>query len=172
MTESHDACRRGAALDERLTLPLEQSVLLWCMRMTVIRMNRGIAVEQRIDEMLEGLGAAGASPCLKAFMVALSQGCTRMIEVRCVCQPLLDADERALLDVLSLAQAMRPFEALLVLRGFVTQAGAIAALRGAEGVGTALVQAGRFLPEPEQEVRHFAMVQTTPPALTGLETIH
>ena len=124
-------------------LPVEQGVLLWCMRMRVIGMKRGFDVETRIDEMLEALGAAAASPCLKDFMVALSQGCTRMIEVQCVCQTRIDADERALLDVLALAQAMRPFEALLVLRGFVTQASASAALSAAEGVGTALAQAGR-----------------------------
>ncbi len=95
-----------------------------------------------------------------------------MIDVRRVCQKRLDADERALLDVLSLAQAMRPFEALLVLRGFVTQAGAQIALRGAEGVGAALAQAGRFLPEPELEVRHLAMTPELPGISPLIQTIH
>jgi hypothetical protein len=175
MTDLYDACRNYPAhneRDERLALPVEQGVLLWCMRMRVIGMKRGVGVETRIDEMLEALGASAASPCLRDFMVALSQGCTRMIEVRCVCQPRIGADERALLEVLSLAQAMRPFEALLVLRGFVTQAGATAALGSAEGVGAALAQAGRFLPEPEQEVRHFAMTQSSPLAFARREMLH
>lgn len=172
MSEPHDACRSQAGHDERLALPVEQGVLLWCMRMWVIEMKRRVSVEPRIGEMLEALGAPAAAPCLKAFMVALSEGCTRMIEVRCVCQKRIDADEHALLDVLSLAQAMRPFEALLVLRGFVTQAAASTALRAAEGVGTALAQAGCFLPEPAEAVRRFAMMQAAPPLRAGFETIH
>ena len=160
MTKPDDQCQQQALPDERLALSNEQGVLLWCMRTWVVGMKRGIAVETRVDEMLEAFGASAASPSLKEFVFALSHGCTRMIQVRCVCQPQLDADERALLDVLSLAQAMRPFEALLVLRGLVTQAGATTALFAAERVGTALAQAGWFLPESEQEVRHFAMTQT------------
>ena len=68
--------------------------------------------------MLTVLGAQSALPCLKSFMFALSRGCTRMIEVQCVCQKRISPDERALLDALLLTQAMRPFEALLLLRGF------------------------------------------------------
>jgi hypothetical protein len=165
-------CQHAGSPDERLALSLEQGVLLWCMRASVIGLKRGIDVEARIDGMLEALGAPAASVWLRQFVVALSAGCTRMIEVRCVCRKRLDPDERALLDVLSLAQAMRRFEALLVLRGFVTQAGAQDALRGAEGVGAALAQAGRFLPEPEQEVRHFAMTPDLPRLSPFFQTIH
>jgi hypothetical protein len=166
------ACPNSGFHDERLALSLEQGVLLWCLRASVSGMKRGIDVESRIDGMLEALGAPAAARSLREFISALSQGCTRMIEVRCVCQKRLDADERALLDVLSLAQAMRPFEALLVLRGFVTQAGAREALRGAEAVVAALTQAGRFLPEPEQEVRHLAIAPDMPGISPYLQTIH
>ncbi len=66
--------------------------------------------------------------------------------------------------MLSLTQAVRPFEAVLLLRGFVTQDGASAAMRSAEAIGLAFAQAGRFLPEPEEEeVRHFAL--TAPPGV-------
>lgn len=143
--------------DERLAIPVAQGALLWCMRMWVMEMKRGIGAEPRIDDMLERLGVPEASPYLKGFMFALSGGATRMIEVHCTCRPRIGADERALLDVLALAQAVRSFEALLILRGFVTLDGARAALRSAEGIGTVLAQAGRFLPEPDAEVRHFAM---------------
>jgi hypothetical protein len=172
MTVQHDKFTRGAAHDERLALPIEQVVLLWCMRMWVIGMQRGIPVETRIGEMLESLGAPATSPWLKQLMFSLSQGCTRMIEVRCVCHPQIGADERALLDVLSLAQAMRSFEALLVLRGFVTQTGATAALCGAEGVGASFAQAGLFLPEPEQAMRHFVITQAAAPGRFDSESLH
>jgi hypothetical protein len=160
MVNAHDDCLQGAGPDERLTLPTEQGVLLWCMRMWVIGMKRGVAAEARIDEMLDAIGAGSASGCLKRFMHALSHGCTRMIEVRCVCCKRISLDERALLDVVSLTQAMRPFEARLVLRGFTTQAGAGAALCGAEGIALALREAGCFLPEPQGDMRQLALSGT------------
>ena len=172
MNNAHDECQQGESHDERLALPIEQGVLLWCMRMWVIEMKRGIGLEGRIDNMLDALDAPFASSYLKGFMFALSHGCTRMIEVRCVCRKRISVDEQALLDVLSLAQAMRSFEALLVLRGFMTQAGADAALRSAEGIGTVLAQTGRFLPEPEEEVRHYALSATAGVARPPNTTLH
>ncbi len=157
MAKTHTDCPPGDVADERLALPVEQGVLLWCMRALVIEMKRGLVADRPADELLAALGAPSASPCLKAFMSALSRGCTRLIEVQCVCCRRISPDERALLDVLALSQAMRPFEALLLLRGFMTQVGADAALGSAEEIGLALAQAGRFLPEPEEEVRHFAL---------------
>ncbi len=164
MTNVHTECLPEDEPDERLALPVEQGVLLWCMRTIVIEMKRGPhanGAERRTDDLLSALGASAALPCLRTFMSALSRGCTRMIEVQCICRKHISPDEHALLDVLALAQAMRPFEALLLLRGFVTQAAAEAALAGAEGVGSALAQAGRFLPEPEEEMRHFALCATS-----------
>lgn len=143
--------------DERLSLPIEQGVLLWCIRSWVMEMRRPAGAEQRIDDMLDRFGVPEASPYLKGFMFALSHGAARMIEVQCICCTRIGEDERALLDVLGLAQAVRPFEALLALRGLVTPEGARAALSSAEGVGHVLAQAGRFLPAPETEVRHYAI---------------
>jgi hypothetical protein len=94
-------------------------------------------------------------------MSALSTGATRMIAVQCVCRPSLCADEQALLDILGLAQALRGFEARLVLRGFTTPEGADRALASATPIGTLLLQAGVLLPEPEEQVRHYAL---SPPA--------
>ena len=168
----HDELQERAEHDERLTLPVEQGVLLWCMRMWVLELRRGVGVEPRIEDMLDQLGVAAAAPCLKDLMSSLSRGCTRMIEVRCVCQKRIGADERALLEVLALAQAMRRFEAMLMLRGFVTPTTAQAALRSAEEIGTVLAQAGRFLPVPEQAARHFAMTQAAPPTRPAHETLH
>lgn len=158
--------------DERLSLPIEQGVLLWCIRSWVMEMRRPAGAEQRIDDMLDRFGVPGASAYLKGFMFALSHGAVRMIEVQCICCTRIGEDEQALLEVLGLAQAVRPFEALLVLHGLVTPGGARAALSSAEGVGNVLAQAGRFLPAPEAEVRHYAMAAlpggSTQPASTTL----
>lgn len=143
--------------DERLFLPIEQGVLLWCMRSWVMEMKRPSEQEQRINDMLDRFGVPGAAPYLKGLMFALSHGASRMIEVQCVCAPRIGTDERALLEMLGLAQAKRPFEAVLLLKGLVTPEAARAALRSAEGVGDVFMEAGRFLPAPEEEVRLYAI---------------
>jgi hypothetical protein len=143
--------------DERLTLPIEEGVLLWCMRAWVLELRRPFGAEQRIDNMLDRFGTLGAAPYLKGFMFALSHSAARSIDVQCTCCMRIGQDERALLDVLGLTQAARSFEALLMLHGLVKPEGARAMLRSAEGVGAAFAQAGRFLPAPDAEVRHYAM---------------
>ena len=158
--------------EEFLDLPFEHGVLLWCVRMRVIELKRGIDVDARVNRVLDALGITAASPLVRDFVGALGGGCTRYIDVQCVCKTSIGPDEYALLDVLSLAQAMRPFEATLLLRGFVTQAGAEAALRSAEGIGTVLAEAGRFLPEPEEAVRHFALTPAAAPARSRCQTLH
>jgi hypothetical protein len=136
--------------------PVTPTALLWCMRQFVRELKHGIAAQGEVQALLDRLGAPGAAVPLRQFMLALSAGCARMIDVRCICQAALSDDERALLDVLGLAQALRPFEAMLVLRGFVTPEGAAAALPHAEAIGHALAEAGRFLPTPDEELRQFA----------------
>ncbi len=134
-----------APAPQRDDLPAAQAMMLDVMRMWVMAMRRGVNLEARIDERLDLMGAGGASPHLKRFMFALSGGCTRMIEVQCTCKSDIGADEEALLDVLSLAQALNTVAALAVLRRFVTEDGAQCALEAAEGLGEALSQAGCFL---------------------------
>ena len=143
--------------DERLSLPIEQGVLLWCMRAWVLEMRQPSGLAPRIHGLLDQFGVPRASFAMQRLMSTLSQGAARMIDVQCVCCTRIGADERALLDVLGLAQAVRPFEALLLLHGLVTPAGARAALECAEVVGTAMAEAGRFLPAPDEEVRHYAL---------------
>lgn len=102
------------------------------------------------------LGAPDAAPFFEGMMFALRHGATRQLAVACVCWRRVSDDERILLEALGLAQACRLFEALLTLRGVLTLEGARAALHSAEQLGVRLARAGRFLPAPEAEVRHFA----------------
>ncbi len=171
MTRLREARLRNPR-DEFLDLPVEQGVLLWCMRMRVIQLKRGMDVDARVSDVLDAFGAAAAWPFVRDFVGALSEDCTRYIDVQCVCTASIGPDEWALLDALSLAQAMRPFEARLLLRGFATQAGADAALGHAEGIGTVLAQVGRFLPEPEEALRHFALTPAAAPARSRCQTLH
>ena len=143
--------------DERLSLPVEQGVLLWCIRVWVAGLHKEVGAAQRIQEMLGRLGAAAAAPFFDGFMFALSHGATRRIAVHCVCQSRVGDDERALLDAFGLAQEARPFEALLLLRGLTTPEAARTALRSAEGLAGAMTVAGRVLPAPDSAVAHFAM---------------
>ena len=146
--------------DDRLSLPIEPGVLLWCMRAWVLEMRRPSRLEPRIHDLLDRFGVPRVSFAMQRLMSTLSQEAARMIDVQCVCCTRIGADERALLEVLGLAQAIRPFEALLLLHGLVTPAGARAALECAEVVGTAMAEAGRFLPAPDQAVRRYALVGT------------
>lgn len=143
--------------DERLSLPVEQQALLWCMRVWVAGLHRPIEAGPRIQGMMTRLGAPGAAPFFESMMFALRHGAARPLAVGCVCRSHLSDDERMLLETLGLAQACRLFEALLTLRGILTPEGARAALRSAEQLGVSLARAGRFLPAPEAEVRRFAL---------------
>lgn len=158
--------------DERSALPIEQGVLLWCIRLWVIEALQPIGAERRILEVMARLDALDAAPHFGGFMWTLSHGATRRIAVDCTCYPRVNEDERMLLDVFGLAQEARSFEALLLLRGLLTPEGARAALRSAEGVGAALARAGRHLLAPEAEVRRFALAAESAEALRRMETLH
>lgn len=142
--------------DERLALPLEQGVLLWCMRIWVVGRYRPVAPAHRIQEVLNRLGVPEAAAPVEHFMEALRDGAARTLGIDCVCQPRVSEDERALLDVIALAQQDRPLEALLMLRGMLTAEGAHHALRSAEDLGTILAHAGRSLPAPEEDMHQYA----------------
>jgi hypothetical protein len=140
--------------------------------MWVMELRRGIPAQHRIDDMLGAMGVLAASPHLKGFIFALSYGSTRMIEVQCMCRPWICADERGLLDVLSLAQAPRLFEATLALRGFVTPEAADSALRCAMGIGAVLSGVGHFLPAPEEAARYTAFAAPSGDARPVDATLH
>lgn len=143
--------------DGRRALCVEASVLLWCMRVWVAGHPHAVGPDRRVHEVLARLDAPDAAPCLEEFMAALSRGATRRIAVKPVNGFPISEDERLVLDVFGLAQDARSFEALLRLRGLLRPEDACAALRSAEGIGSALTRAGRFLLAPEVEACRFAL---------------
>ncbi len=163
MTEAHN---------EFTALPLAQRALLWCMRLWAMQLRHGAETRARIDAMLNQLGAPTAPPHLESFMYALVHGTTRELEVLCVCQTEVVADERVLLDVMSLAQAKRSLEALLVLRTVLPAESVGAALHNAEEVGAALAQADRFLPAPDETLRQFARAPGSTQARLAHHVLH
>ena len=134
----------------------EQGAILWCMRVWVAGLHQSIGAEDRIQGMLDRLGASEAAPPLLDFMAALRAGAARTIAVDCVCQANISDDEQALLDTVALAQESRLFEALLLLRSFLHREAAPLALDSAEDIGRALARVGCFLPVPEAGVQQFA----------------
>ncbi len=159
--------------DERLALPIEQGVLLWCVRAWVLEMCNPRGAEERINDLLDRFGTPGAAAYVKDFVFALGHAAARTINVQCTCCTRIVEDEHAILDVLGLAQAGQPLEAWLVLRGLANAEGARAVLRNAEGIGAAFAQAGRFLPTPDAEVRRYAIAgPSSAPARPAHATLH
>jgi len=130
-----------------------QDAVLWCLRLWVIGLRPPVA------DLLGRLGAADAVAGFDAFMEIVSRGALRPIGVNCIRRTLVSADERALLEVLGLAQHGRRFEALLRLRELVAPEAGQAALAQAEATGRALSRAGCFLETPEGVVRQFGLVR-------------
>ena len=153
-------------------LPLAQRALLWCMRMWVMQLRWGAETQGRVDDMLGQLGAPAASRHLERLMITLVHGTTRELEVLCVCQTDVVADERALLDVMSLAQAGRPSEAFLILRSVLPAEAAGAALHRAEEIGAALAQAGRLLPVPDEDAHRFEQAPGLRPTHPAHSVLH
>ncbi len=143
--------------DPRLAMPVESAVLLWCMRVWVVGMHQQVDADVRIERMLDTLGAAEAALYVEGLMFAVEHGATRKVSVQCVSKPSISADEQCLIDAVALAQEYRPFEALLLLRGFLSPDGARAAVRSAEEIGASLARAGRFLDSPSGPLQHFGL---------------
>ncbi len=163
MTEPHN---------EFTALPLAPRAVLWCMRMWVRQLRHGAETQARVDNMLGQLGAPTAPPSFKSFMFTLVHETARELEVLCVCQTEVADDERALLDVLSLAQAKRSLEAFLILRSVLPSASAGAALHDAEEIGAALAQADRVLPAPDEDVCRSARAPGPPPRRLAHHALH
>ena len=153
-------------------LPLAPRALLWCLRMQAMQLRHGADTQARVDAMLGQLGAPAAGPPLRRLALALLHGAARELEVLCVCQAEVADDERALLDLLALAQAQQPLPAFLALRGVLPAADAGAALHDAEGIGAALAGAGRMLPAPDRAPRFAPAPGNQQPARLAHHALH
>lgn len=92
----------GPAAD---ALPRLERAVLWAVRVWVAGQRLGLDLSARIQGGFDELGAFEAGACLDALLQAMSGGARRPLEVRCLCQPRVSADEATLLDALTLAQA-------------------------------------------------------------------
>jgi hypothetical protein len=139
------------------------------MRAWVIGITQKIPVEEQIQDAFNRIGAPDATGQLYAFMWILSQGASRTLNVDCVCQTSLSSDERTLLDIVTLSQHKRTFEAMILLRSIVRRSRAVAAADSAMKVAGALSAAGFVLPAralettryafPTQEFRHSLLAE-------------
>jgi hypothetical protein len=131
--------------DERADLPMLENVLLWSMRAWTIGLTRGIPVEERIEELFAKIGAPEAAGQLYGFIWIIGHCSARAVEVDCVCNPHVSADERCLLDILALTQHGRWSYAAGLLASLVSGQAAAAAAASARQVTAVLTASGRFL---------------------------
>ena len=130
---------------ERADLFFLENLLLWSMRAWVVGLRRRIPVEERIEEVFAKISAADAAGQMYGFMWILGHCASRTIEVGCVCNPQITADERCLIAILALVQHGRSAEALIVLRTLFTANAAVAAIDSAQRLMACLTAAGRIL---------------------------
>jgi hypothetical protein len=132
--------------DERADLSVPENVLLWSMRAWTIGLRRGVPVDERIEEIFAKIGAPSAAGQLYGFIWIIGHCATRAIEVDCVCNPRIRADEHRLLDILALSQHGRSADALALLRSLVpAEAAPAAAAASAQRIMAALTASGCFL---------------------------
>jgi len=122
-----------------------ENLLLWSMRAWVVGLRRGIPVGERIESVFAKIDAANAAGQMYGFMWTLGHCASRMIEVGCVCNPQITADERCLITILALVQHERSAEALILLRSLFTANAAVAAIDSAQRLMACLTAAGRIL---------------------------
>jgi hypothetical protein len=153
------------------TLPWLETMLLWSMRAWVIGSRRKIPVERQIEEVFDRIGAGDAVGALFGFMWVVGHGALRTLNVECVCNPGISADERCLLDVIALHQHRRSFEAMVLLRSLLAPRAALAAADSAARLTAALTDANRFLASPQLPTTRHVFTGPTP-LPTWSATVH
>lgn len=141
-----------------LALPPLENALLWSMRVWVIGHCRTLDVADRIHQVFTRLHAPAATSYLDAFMQTLCRGATRTLEVNCVCNPEVSADESDLLDIYALQQARYEDEAQALLGRMTTRNAAAAGCDYAARVVLALNVAGHSLPRMPAALRRHAFL--------------
>ena len=157
-------------IELRDELPWLEGMLLTAMRTWVFGCKRGIATDGQIEAIFAGLRASEATAYLDRLLRALNAGCTRMIEISCLCDPALSADEVLLLDTLALQQERRDTDATLLLQAFVTPASASEAAGNALGIVQVLNAAGHVLRRAESVIQRRGLGKFDRHPLAGIAT--
>ena len=104
-----------------------EKLIVWAMRVWVVGARERIGV----DEVLRGSFARAGVPqglaVLDNMMAVIAAGAARTIDISCVCDDRVSADERRILDVIALFQSGDTLETPLLLRSFLTPSAAASA---------------------------------------------
>lgn len=125
-------------------LPNLDHALLWTMRAWVLGQCRKQDTGDQIRQVFQTLGAPEGDRQLDHFMRALSHGARRCVEINCVCNPHVSADEARLLDVFRLQQQERHDEAFETLTTLIVEFAAITGCDSANRIVLALADCGHI----------------------------
>ena len=139
-------------------LPRAETLIVWAMRVWVVGVRNRISVE----EILRGAFAryeipAALSP-LDNMMAQMAGGAVRKIDIACVCQNRISADEQSIIDVIALYQSGDTLETPLILRSFLTAGAAEAVAEPAARFAHILSQAGLRLGMSQLRTRRHALI--------------
>ena len=157
-----DTAPHGTVHDSRPELPMPETVLLWSMRTWLVGHRHDLPAEHYIASAFAELGAPGATGYFQGLMWALSHGAARDIGLHRPCCPRVGEDEQALLDVFALTQDRQGVERLLVLRGLLRPAAAVAAGESVSGLVGEFNRAGLFFTATYAPLRHRALPYGAP----------
>jgi hypothetical protein len=149
----------------RDNLPELEKAILWTMRAWVLGHCRRRPVDERIQTVFDYLNASEAAFHLGRFMLALSHGALRSIEVNCVCNEVVSADEATLLEIFSFQQREQHEDAFERMSALVTEFAAIAGCDHANRTAIVLAEANQMFsstPRPGPAKHPWSGLSATP----------
>lgn len=148
-------------------------LLVWAMRVWVVGARERIAVEEVLRGSFTRCGAPAALPVLDNMMAVIAGGAARTIDISCVCQDRVSADERCIMDVIAMYQAGDTLETPLMLRSFLTPGAADATAALIDRLARILSDAGLLLRTSQCRTRRYALEAGTASAgWAGPMTVH
>lgn len=160
----------GSSVSRCDDLPGLDHALLWTMRAWVLGECRKRDITDQIQQVFHSLGVPEGSRQLDRFMRALSHGARRSLEVNCVCNPRVSADEACLLAVFRLQQQERHEEAFEMLSTLTAEFAAITGCDSANRIALALAECGQTFTAPRSALT--SAVWHDPAAHPGLHRLH
>ncbi len=155
---AHQHARAGHAAPD--DLPLLEAAMLWAMRAWALGHadpTRADVAGRRLAGLFNSLHAPAGVAALDEFMRALCHGASRTLEVNCVCNDEVSADEHLLLDVLALESAHREADATGLLGRLVDRRWAAIGSDRAGRLMTVVTAAGHAMPRTEDAVRRHGL---------------